>query len=81
MLVLDRAVVADLLDMPRAIALVREAMTALSAGETRQALRSIVELDDGNAFDGSMVAAVVMDWSAVPLLIVNSRLLPLTLDR
>jgi ornithine cyclodeaminase len=39
------------------IPLVRDAMIALSAGKTRQALRQIIDLGDGNAF-GTMPGAV-----------------------
>jgi ornithine cyclodeaminase len=50
MIVIGRAEVAARMDYPRCIALMREAMTALSRGRTRQLLRAILDLDDGNAF-------------------------------
>ena len=50
MIVISGAEVARRLDYPRCIGLVREAMTALSQGRTRQLLRSILDLGDGDAF-------------------------------
>jgi ornithine cyclodeaminase/alanine dehydrogenase-like protein (mu-crystallin family) len=61
MIVISAHEVAARLDYPRAIALVREAMTALSQGRTRQLLRSILDLGGGNAF-GVMPGA--MDGAA-----------------
>jgi len=50
MIVIGREDVAAHLDYPACIALMRDAMIALSAGRTRQLLRQIIDLDDGNAF-------------------------------
>jgi ornithine cyclodeaminase len=50
MIVISGAEVARRLDYPRAIALVREAMIALSQGRTRQLLRAILDLGGGDAF-------------------------------
>ena len=48
--ILDRETVRRLLTYEAAIPLMREAMRALSAGRTRQALRQIVPLGDGRMF-------------------------------
>ncbi|HLK26413.1 MAG TPA: ornithine cyclodeaminase family protein [Caulobacteraceae bacterium] len=50
MLVIDRETVARLLTYEVCIPLVRKAMIALSRGETRQLLRSIIPLGGGGAF-------------------------------
>ena len=50
LLVIDRETVRDLLPMGDCIALMHDAMTALSSGATRQLLRQIIPLDDGAAF-------------------------------
>jgi|SRR5579872_1526032 len=50
MLVIDRETVREQLTYPVCIPLVREAMIALSRGETRQLLRSIIPLGAGRAF-------------------------------
>jgi ornithine cyclodeaminase len=50
MRLIDRAEVAARLPMHRAIALVRDAMIALSNGETSQPLREIIPLGDGRLF-------------------------------
>lgn len=50
MLVLNRNHIRDHLDYPRCIAIVREAMQALSAGRTQQLLRSIIPLSEGRMF-------------------------------
>lgn len=50
MIVICQAEVAARLDYPRCIALMRQAMIALSQGRTRQLLRSILDLPEGNAF-------------------------------
>ncbi|WP_380874699.1 ornithine cyclodeaminase [Sphingomonas sp. DBB INV C78] len=51
MIVISREEVAEHLDFPTCIALMRDAMAALSAGRTRQLLRQIIDLDGkGNAF-------------------------------
>jgi len=50
LLVIDRETVRDLLPMADCIALMHEAMTALSSGTTRQLLRQIIPLEDGAAF-------------------------------
>lgn len=50
MIVIGQAEVAARLDYPRCIALMREAMMALSQGRTRQLLRSILDLPEGNMF-------------------------------
>lgn len=50
--------VAERLTYAICIPLMREAMIALSAGRTRQRLRGIIDLDDGNAF-GVMPGAMV----------------------
>lgn len=50
MIVIGQAEVAARLDYPRCIALMRQAMMALSQGRTRQLLRAILDLGDGNAF-------------------------------
>jgi ornithine cyclodeaminase len=50
MIVISGADVAQRLDYPRCIALMREAMIALSGGRTRQLLRSILDLGEGDAF-------------------------------
>lgn len=56
MMVISGAEVAERLDYPRAIALVREAMIALSGGRTKQLLRSILDL--GGAAFGLMPGAM-----------------------
>ena len=50
MRLIDRAEVARRLTMPRAIAIVRQAMIALSNGETKQTLRSIIPMGHGRMF-------------------------------
>jgi ornithine cyclodeaminase len=50
MIVVSGAEVAARLDYPRCIALMREAMTALSQGRTRQLLRGILDLKNGDMF-------------------------------
>jgi ornithine cyclodeaminase len=50
MIVVSREDVARHLDYPTCIALVRAAMIALSKGETRQMLRSILDLESGDMF-------------------------------
>lgn len=51
MIVIGREEVAEHLDFPTCITLMRDAMIALSAGRTRQLLRQIIDLDGkGNAF-------------------------------
>lgn len=50
LLIIDRETVHDLLPMADCIALMREAMIALSTGQTRQVLRQIIALEDGAAF-------------------------------
>ncbi|GAW41109.1 L-lysine cyclodeaminase [Brevundimonas sp. SH203] len=60
MLVLDRDFVRTHLGYEACIPLMREAMSALSRGETRQPLRSIVPLDRGRAF-GVMPGALAAD--------------------
>jgi ornithine cyclodeaminase/alanine dehydrogenase-like protein (mu-crystallin family) len=52
--------VARLLPYDECIPLMREAMIALSAGRTRQLLRSILDLPEGRAF-GSMLGAMLDD--------------------
>lgn len=47
---IDGAEVARRLTMPRAIAIVRQAMIALSNGETKQTLRSIIPMGNGRVF-------------------------------
>lgn len=47
---IDGAEVARRLNMPRAIAIVRQAMIALSNGETKQTLRSIIPMGGGRMF-------------------------------
>lgn len=59
---IDREEVARRLTYPAAIRIVREAMIALSRGETRQLLRSILPLSDGRlygAMSGAMGAQAV----------------------
>jgi len=56
LLIIDRETVRDLLPTGDCIGLMREAMIALSTGQTRQALRQIIPLDDGAAF-GAMPGA------------------------
>jgi ornithine cyclodeaminase/alanine dehydrogenase-like protein (mu-crystallin family) len=50
LLVIDRETVHDLLPMADCIELMRQAMMALSAGQTRQLLRQIIPLSDGAVF-------------------------------
>jgi ornithine cyclodeaminase len=50
MIVVSGAEVAARLDYPRCIALMREALTALSQGRTRQLLRGILDLKNGDMF-------------------------------
>lgn len=50
MIIIGREDVARHLDYPTCIGLVREAMIALAGGETRQLLRSILDLEGGDAF-------------------------------
>lgn len=50
MIVVSGAEIAERLDYPRCIALMREAMTALSQGRTRQLLRGILDLPNGDMF-------------------------------
>jgi ornithine cyclodeaminase len=50
MILIDRAEVRRRLDRRTCIALMRDAMTALSAGKSKQLLRGIIDLDGGNAF-------------------------------
>jgi ornithine cyclodeaminase len=50
MIVIDRAEVRRRLDRRSCIALMREAMIALSTGGSKQLLRGIIDLDGGNAF-------------------------------
>ncbi|TCM15424.1 ornithine cyclodeaminase [Novosphingobium sp. PhB165] len=50
MRLIDAAEVAQRLDHRTGIALVREAMIALSTGGSKQLLRGIIDLDEGNAF-------------------------------
>lgn len=50
LLIIDRETVKALLPMGDCIALMREAMIALSSGATRQVLRQIIDLGDGAAF-------------------------------
>jgi ornithine cyclodeaminase len=57
LLVISGEEVAAHLDYRSCIALMRDAMTALSAGATRQTLRSIIDLDGGRAF-GIMPGAI-----------------------
>lgn len=67
LLVIDAAQVRAELDMGDCIALLRDAMIALSDGRARQPLRSILDLDDGDAFglmpgalaDGSFGAKLI----------------------
>jgi len=54
---IDREEVARRLTYPAAIRIVREAMIALSRGETRQLLRSILPLSDGRLY-GAMTGAM-----------------------
>lgn len=58
LLVLGREDVAQLLDYEACIPLMRDAMIALSRGETRQLLRGIIDLDQGRAF-GVMPGAML----------------------
>jgi ornithine cyclodeaminase/alanine dehydrogenase-like protein (mu-crystallin family) len=57
LLIISREEVAAHLSYAECIPLMREAMTALSAGRTRQRLREIIDLDGGRAF-GSMPGAI-----------------------
>jgi ornithine cyclodeaminase/alanine dehydrogenase-like protein (mu-crystallin family) len=50
LLVVDRETVSRLLPLQDCIPLMRQAMTALSAGRTRQLLRQIIDLGDGRLF-------------------------------
>jgi ornithine cyclodeaminase len=50
LVVIDRESVRHLLSYEDCIPLMRRAMIALSSGETRQLLRQIIDLGDGNAF-------------------------------
>lgn len=50
MIVISGLDVATRMDYPRCIALMREAMTALSQGRTRQLLRGILDLKNGDMF-------------------------------
>src|SRR5690348_1286827 len=50
MIVIGREAVRAGLTWDVVIPLVREAMIALSKGQTRQALRSIIDMDDGHLF-------------------------------
>ena len=50
MIIIDREEVRRRLDHRTCIGLVREAMIALSAGRSKQLLRGIIDLQDGNAF-------------------------------
>jgi ornithine cyclodeaminase/alanine dehydrogenase-like protein (mu-crystallin family) len=59
-LFVDADEVARLLPYEECIPLMREAMIALSAGRTRQLLRSILDLPQGRAF-GSMLGAMLDD--------------------
>lgn len=60
MLILDRDFVRNHLTYAACIPLMRDAMSALSRGETRQPLRSIVPLENGRAF-GVMPGALSAD--------------------
>jgi ornithine cyclodeaminase len=57
MIVISAREVAERMDYPRCIALMREAMIALSEGRTRQLLRHILDLDPPNAF-GAMLGGM-----------------------
>jgi len=57
---IDRDEVARRLTYPAAIGIVREAMIALSRGETRQLLRSIITLSPGRLY-GTMTGALASD--------------------
>ena len=57
LLIISRDEVAAFLPYPACVALMREAMIALSLGRTRQHLRTILDLDGGRAF-GVMPGAV-----------------------
>ena len=57
---IDRDEVARRLTYPAAIGIVREAMIALSRGETRQLLRSIITLSPGRLY-GTMTGALAPD--------------------
>jgi ornithine cyclodeaminase len=50
MIVIDREEVRRRLDRPTCIGLMREAMIALYTGHSKQLLRGIIDLEDGNAF-------------------------------
>jgi ornithine cyclodeaminase/alanine dehydrogenase-like protein (mu-crystallin family) len=63
LLVIDRETVRDLLPMDECIDLMREAMVALSSGETKQVLRQIIPLEGGAAF-GVMPGAVPQVFGA-----------------
>ena len=63
LLVVDRETVKALLPLEVCIPLVRRAMASLSAGETRQVLRQIIDLDHGNLF-GIMPGAMAESFGA-----------------
>jgi ornithine cyclodeaminase/alanine dehydrogenase-like protein (mu-crystallin family) len=63
LLIISREEAAAHLGMAECIALMREAMTALSTGRTRQLLRSILDLEGGRAF-GSMLGAMEATFGA-----------------
>ena len=63
LLVIDRETVRRLLPMRDCIGLMREAMIALSAGETQQLLRQIIPLGQGNLF-GVMPGAAPATFGA-----------------
>lgn len=63
LLVIDRETVRRLLPFETCIPLMREAMTALSAGRTRQLLRQIIDLDAGRLF-GVMPGATEASFGA-----------------
>lgn len=63
LLVIDRGAVRRLLPYEACIPLMRQAMSALSAGQTQQLLRQIVDLGDGAAF-GVMPGAMAEAFGA-----------------
>src|SRR3954464_13438108 len=63
LLIISREEVAAHLGYEACIPLMREAMTALSTGKTRQLLRSILDLEGGRAF-GSMLGAMEETFGA-----------------
>ena len=63
LLVIDRETVHALLPMDECIDLMREAMIALSAGDTKQSLRQIIPLQGGAAF-GVMPGATAQTFGA-----------------